>query len=50
VASVTTDDVAAVMAAHPKELRAKTRSDTYQRLRRLFDLAIFPLRLRKGRR
>ncbi len=47
VAAVTTDDVAVVMGAHPKELRAKTRGDTYQRLRRLFDLAIFPLRLRK---
>ncbi len=47
VASVTTDDVSAVMAAHPRELRAKTRGDTYQRLRRLFDLAIFPLRIRK---
>src|SRR5579872_5635239 len=47
VAGVTTDDVSAVMAAHPRELRAKTRGDTYQRLRRLFDLAIFPLRIRK---
>jgi integrase len=47
VTAVTTDDVSAVMAAHPRELRAKTRGDTYQRLRRLFDLAIFPLRLRK---
>ena len=47
VMGVTTDDVSAVMAAHPRELRAKTRGDTYQRLRRLFDLAIFPLRIRK---
>jgi hypothetical protein len=29
VSAVTTDDVTAVMAAHPKELRAKTRIDTY---------------------
>jgi integrase len=46
VTAVTTNDVAAVMAAHPRDLRAKTRGDTYQRLRRLFDLAIFPMRLR----
>ena len=44
---VTSDDVAAVMAAHSKELAAQTRMHTYQRLRRLFDLAIFPCRLRK---
>jgi integrase len=47
VASVTTDDVAEVMASHSNELAAATRTHTYQRLRRLFDLAIFPCRLRK---
>jgi integrase len=46
VSQVTTDDLSIVLGAHPAELRAKTRGDTYQRLRRLFDLAIFPLRLR----
>jgi len=47
VASVTSDDVAAVMAAHPKDLSARTITVTYQCLRRLFDLAIFPCKLRK---
>jgi integrase len=47
VAQVTSDDVAAVMASHSSELAAQTRMHTYQRLRRLFDLAIFPCRLRK---
>jgi integrase len=47
VSSVTSDDVAAVMAAHPKDLSARTVTVTYQCLRRLFDLAIFPCKLRK---
>jgi integrase len=47
VAAVTTKDVIAVMAAQPKEHRAQTRLHTYQRLRRIFDLAIFPLQLRR---
>jgi integrase len=45
--SVTTDDVAKVMAALPAEHRSETRVKQYNRLHRLFDLAIFPLRIRK---
>jgi integrase len=47
VAQVTSDDVSAVMASHSMALAAQTRMHTYQRLRRLFDLAIFPCKLRK---
>jgi len=47
VASVTSDDVATVMASHPKALSARTVTITYQCLRRLFDLAIMPCKLRK---
>jgi integrase len=47
VTDVTADDVAAVMAAQPKDHRAQTRLHTYVRLRRIFDLAIYPLKLRK---
>ncbi len=47
VVDVTNDDIAAVMASHSSKLAAQTRMHTYQRLRRLFDLAIFPLRIRK---
>jgi integrase len=47
VAGVTTDDVAKVMATQPAEHRSETRVKQYNRLHRLFDLAIFPLRLRK---
>jgi integrase len=47
VAAVTTDDVAKVMAEQPAEHRSETRVKQYNRLHRLFDLAIFPLRLRK---
>ena len=43
VSAVTSDDVAAVMTAHPAGCSAQTRMHTYQRLRRLFDLAIFPI-------
>jgi integrase len=46
VASVTTDDVAKVMAAQPAEHRSETGVKQYNRLHRLFDLAIFPMRLR----
>jgi hypothetical protein len=45
VADVTTDDVAKVMAAQPAG-RSETRVKQYNRLHRLFDLAIVPLRLR----
>jgi integrase len=47
VVDVTPRDIVEVMAAQPKEHRAQTRLHIYQRLRRLFDLAIFPLELRK---
>jgi hypothetical protein len=47
IAQVTTDDVAIVMASHPKELSARTITVTYQCLHRLFDLAIFPCKLRR---
>ena len=47
VAQVTSDDVSAVMASHSMALAAQTRMQTYQRLRRLFDLAIFPCKFRK---
>jgi integrase len=46
VAAVTTDDAAKVMAAQPTEQRSETRVKQYNRLHRLFDLAIFPMRLR----
>jgi hypothetical protein len=46
VAAVTTDDVSKVMAAQPKEHRSETRVKQYNRLHRLFDLAIFPARIR----
>lgn len=46
VADVTTDDISVIMGTHSQSLRAQTRTHTYQRLRRLFDLAIFPLKLR----
>src|SRR5260370_19760672 len=44
--SVTTDDVAKVMAALPAEHRSETRVKQYNRLHPLFDLAIVPLRVR----
>lgn len=44
VADVTTDDVAKIMAGHVGS--AQTRLHTYQRLKRIFDLAEFPCRLR----
>jgi integrase len=44
-AHVTTEDVATIMAKHAPG-RAQTKQHTYNRLHRLFDLAIFPLRLR----
>jgi hypothetical protein len=47
VPQVTTDDIAAVMAAHSKDLSARSRLHSYNRLHRLFDLAIFPCKLRK---
>jgi len=40
-------DVERVMSAQPKEHSSETRLKTYNRLSRLFDLVIFPLRLRK---
>ena len=46
VADVTTEDVAKVMAAQPKDHAAQTLIHTYQRMRRIFDLAEFPCRLR----
>ena len=46
VDTVTSDDVAKVMAAQPKEHAAQTRLHIYQRLRRLFDLAEIPCKLR----
>ncbi len=46
VATVTAEDLQAVMAAQPKEQRAETRIKQYNRLHRLFDLAEFPCRLR----
>jgi integrase len=45
--AVTTDDVAKVMAALPAGQRSETRVKQYNRLHRLFDLAIFPVRIRK---
>lgn len=45
VANVTTDDVVTVLAQHAPG-RAQTKQHTYNRLHRLFDLAIFPLKLR----
>jgi integrase len=47
VADVTSDDITVVMGALPAELSAKTRLEVYVLLRRLFDLAIFPAKLRK---
>jgi hypothetical protein len=47
VADVSSDDVAAVMASHPAGCSAQVRLHSYQRLRRVFDLAIYPLKLRK---
>jgi integrase len=44
-AHVTTEDIATIMAKHAPG-RAQTKQHTYNRLHRLFDLAIFPLRLR----
>src|SRR5262245_13667182 len=45
IADVETDDISTIMAQHA-ERRAQTKQHTYNRLRRLFDLTIFPLRLR----
>ena len=42
VVEVTQKDVLAVMSAQPKDQRAQTRLHTYQRMRRMFDLAISP--------
>jgi integrase len=47
VSDVTSDDITAVMGSLPAELSAKTRLEVYVLLRRLFDLAIFPAKLRK---
>jgi integrase len=47
LADVTEDDVGKVMAAQPPKSRAETLIKQYNRLHRLFDLAIFPLRARK---
>ncbi|HMI85118.1 MAG TPA: tyrosine-type recombinase/integrase [Polyangiaceae bacterium] len=45
VGDVTTKDISEVMAQHAAG-RAQTKQHTYNRLHRLFDLAIFPLELR----
>ncbi|HMJ53180.1 MAG TPA: tyrosine-type recombinase/integrase [Polyangiaceae bacterium] len=45
VADVTTKDIIEVMSQHVAG-RAQTKQHTYNRLHRLFDLAIFPLELR----
>jgi len=47
VSEVTEIDIERVMAAQPSEHRAETRIKQYNRLHRLFDLTIYPLRLRK---
>jgi integrase len=46
-ADVTERDCELVTAAQPKTHRAQTRLHTYIRMRRLFELSIYPLRLRK---
>lgn len=46
VIDVTPEDIAKIMAMQPREHAAQTRMHTYQRLRRVFDLAEFPCRLR----
>ncbi len=46
VRQVTEIDVERVMAAQPLEQRAETKIKQYNRLHRLFDLTIYPLRLR----
>jgi len=47
VAEVTPDDVGKVMAALPRDQAAQSRLHMYQRLRRVFDLAEYPCRLRE---
>jgi len=47
VAEVAAEDVAKVMAALPRDHAAQTRMHMYQRLRRIFDLAEYPCRLRE---
>ena len=47
VPSVTAEDVGRIMAALPRHHAAQTRVHMYQRLRRIFDLAEYPCRLRE---
>lgn len=47
VAETTEEHATLVMAAMPPEQRAETKIKQYNRLHRMFDLAIFPLRIRK---
>jgi len=46
IGDVSDDDCATVMASQPRDQASQTRTHTYQRLRRLFDLAIYPCKLR----
>lgn len=47
VVDVTENDAIKVIGAQPKDQRAQTLLHTYQRMRRIFDLAIFPLKMRR---